>query len=198
MLMEGAIENYLNSYRSVYPKISDDELAFIRENVSVTHLENRTFYLKDGQVQRAMGYVYQGLLRSFYLNKKGEECTIGFVPEYGYASDYPSFIQQKPSNYFIQCLEPTTIVNLPFEAIQQAYARFKNFETYGRLIAENILIQKEERIRSFLFQSAEERYLDFLQQNEGLAQRVSLTSLSSFLGIQRQSLSRIRKNLVSK
>ena len=45
---------------------------------------------------------------------------------------------------------------------------------------------------------AEERYLDFIKNNQNIINRISLSSLSSYLGIERQSLSRIRKNISKK
>ena len=65
----------------------------------------------------------------------------------------------------------------------------------GRLIAENVLTILNDRVESFLFNTAEERYLKFISENPDLIQRVSLTHLASFLGIERQSLSRIRSKL---
>jgi hypothetical protein len=69
------------------------------------------------------------------------------------------------------------------------------FERNGRLIAEEVLRQQQRRIESFQFDSAEQRYLDFIKEHPELFNRVSLTHLSSFLGIERPSLSRIRKRI---
>ena len=85
------------------------------------------------------------------------------------------------------------MVNLSYEAMQEGYARFRNFDKYGRLIAESILVSRQNRIESFLFEQAEQRYLNFVAAEPDILNRVSLTHLSSFLGIERQSLSRIKK-----
>jgi hypothetical protein len=68
----------------------------------------------------------------------------------------------------------------------------------GRLVAEKVLTILNDRVESFLFNTAEERYLKFINENPDLIQRVSLTHLSSFLGIERQSLSRIRSKIAKK
>ena len=64
-----------------------------------------------------------------------------------------------------------------------------------RLIAEHLLIKRQNRIESFLFENAQERYLNFIENYTSLQNRITLTHLSSFLGIERQSLTRIRKNI---
>ncbi len=68
-------------------------------------------------------------------------------------------------------------------------------ERFGRLIAEAVLKFQQKRIESFLFDTAEARYLEFIKENPGLFNRVSLSHLSSYLGIERQTLTRIRQKL---
>ena len=197
-MMEKAYRQYLNSFSVVCPQVREEELDLIRENLSIRHLEKRDFYLKCGQVQREMGFVYQGLLKSYYVDDQGKKVTISFIDKGTYAADYPSFIQQKPSKYYIEALEPSIVVNLPYLSIQKAYEKYKSFETYGRLIAEQILLKKQDRIESFLFEKAEDRYIRFVANNPSILSRISISDLSSYLGIERQSLTRIRKKLAQR
>ncbi|MFK7807598.1 MAG: Crp/Fnr family transcriptional regulator [Saprospiraceae bacterium] len=161
-------------------------------------LNKKEYYLNSREIQKEMGFVHSGLLRSYYVDKEGKEITISFIDQNTYASDYPSFLRQIPSKYYIVSLEPSIVVNLPYAKIQEAYKKFKNFEEYGRRVAEAILLKKQDRLESFLFEDAEERYLRFIDQNPDLINRISLSHLSSYLGIERQSLSRIRKKLSQK
>ncbi len=198
MKKQNAYKKYLDSYLRICPNLTDNELDFIHSNLTLTMYNQKEFYLKSGEIQKEMGFLYNGLLRSYYLDEQGKKVTIAFINENSYASDYPSFIRQNPSKYYIETIESSVIVNLPYQKIQEAYKRFKNFENYGRLIAEQILIKKQDRIESFLFENAEERYLHFIKHNKDIINRISLSHLSSYLGIERQSLSRIRKNISSK
>lgn len=193
--MKNAIQKYLDSYKIVCPSLTDEELNFIAERTTISELKNKTFYLQKDQVQNEMSFLHQGLVRSFYIDEKGSEITIQFVKEGEYIADYSAFITQKPSKFYIQCLEPCLLVNISFLTIQEAYFKFKNFENYGRKIAEAILVNKQNRIESFLFQNAESRYLNFIKQNPNLINRISITHLCSYLGIERQSLTRIRKKI---
>jgi len=196
--MKEAFDKYLDSYLKICPQLTEKEINFIRKNLTISELKKGQFYLKNNIIQKDMGFVYRGLLKSYYLDVSGKKVTISFINENSYAADYPSFIQQKPSKYYIEAIEPCLIVNLPYTAIQEAYKDYKNFENYGRLIAEQILLKKQERIESFLFESAEERYIRFMQNNQNVKTRISISDLSSYLGIERQSLTRIRKKLIEK
>ncbi len=196
--METAVNIYLESYKQVCNQITDEELAYIGKELTTTEFKAKQYYLKAGQIQTAIGYVVSGLMRSFYINDKGNEITISFVKEKEYVTDYGAFIRQKPSKYYFQCLEPCLVVNLPYSEMQDGYNQYKNIERYGRLVTEEVLVQQQTRLESFLFENAEERYLNFIKRSPNLFNRISLTYLSSYLGIERQSLSRIRKMLATK
>ncbi len=62
-----------------------------------------------------MGFVYKGLLRSYYIDKNGKEITISFIRENSYASEYSAFLTKKPSKFYIQALEPCVFVNLTYQ-----------------------------------------------------------------------------------
>lgn len=195
MISEKAIDTYLGSIKSLCPKISGEEIGYLSIGLKITELQPKYFFIHANAIQKEIGYVYTGLLRAFYLNEKGNEITVNFIHENRYATHYSALISRTPSKYYFQCLEPTVLVTLSFEHIQGGYEKFTNFERYGRLVAESVLKSQQKRIESFLFETAEQRYLDFIQENPNLFNRISLSHLSSFLGIERQTLTRIRQKL---
>ncbi len=187
---------YSKALCNVFPDFKPEEINFITSKITVTKLDTKKLYLMAGKVQENLVFVFKGLLRVFYINDKGEEITIAFAKENSHATDYSAFINQAPSKYHIETLESSLLVNVPFTLIQECYAKYKNFEKYGRLIAERHLIKRQNRIESFLFENAEQRYLNFISKNKDILNRISLTHLSSFLGIKRQTLTRIRKKII--
>jgi len=191
------IQSYSNALREICPDLNSDEINFHTTRVTLTKLKPKKNYLIAGDIQDSLGFVFQGLLRIFYINNMGEEITITFIKEKLYAADYNAFINQTPSKYYIQTIEPTLLVNISFNLIQESYSKFKSFEKFGRLIAESYLNTRQNRIESFLFENAEQRYIKFISKNKDLLSRISQTHLSSFLGIKRQTLTRIRKKLNS-
>ncbi len=196
--MKQEFKKHIESYIELFPDLNLEEVAFLKSYLTIEEYSKKTFLFKSGEVQKEIGFVCKGLLRRYYINEKGNKITTGFVNENKYATDYPAFIRQIPSKYFIECLEPSIIIKLPYDKIQEGYDKFKRSEMYGRLIAEYVLTVQTDRVESFLFKNAEERYLDFIQQNKDIINRISLSHLASHLGIERQSLSRIRSKLTKK
>ena len=194
--MNEPIVTYLDAIRELCPRITKAEMNYIQDGLSVTQLEAKHLYIHAGTVQNEIGFVFSGLLRAFYIDHKGREITVNFIREGGYATHYSSFLAQTFCKYYFQCIEPSVLVNLSYIHIQEGYNRFPGIERYGRLIAEQVLKAQQKRLESFLFDTAEERYLAFVRENPNTFNRVSLTHLASYLGIERQSLTRIRNKLV--
>lgn len=193
--MKEAFKKYLEVYIKLSPDLTSEEIIFLQASITIREYHKKEFFLENGKIQKELGFVISGLLRRYYINDDGKKITTSFINENKFVTDYPSFIAQKPSKYFIECIEPSTIINLPYNKIQKAYKDFKNFEIYGRLMAEKVLTIQTNRVESFLFENAEERYLKFINKNKDIINRISLSHLSSYLGIERQSLSRIRKKI---
>ena len=196
--MKENYQKYIESYLKLFSNLSSEELTLFRSQLSIKEYKQKDYFFKNGEIQKKMGFVCEGLLRRYYINEKGKTITTGFVKESEYATDYPAFIQQRPSKYYMECLEPSIIIELSYDDIQEGYTNFKNNERYGRLIAEKVLTIQTDRVEGFLFDTAEERYLNFVNENSDLLNRISLTHLSSYLGIERQSLSRIRSKIAKK
>lgn len=193
--MKEAFKAYLDSVKAICPEVTDQYLAFLEPGLTLSELKPKHFYIHANTLQNEIGFVYRGLLRSFFVNPEGKEITVKFIPENRFATDYTAFISRMPGKYHFQCIEPCTIVNISYDLIQEGYTRFQKFERYGRLVAEEYLKLQQRRIEGFLFVNAEKRYLDFIQENPDLISRISLSHLSSYLGIERQSLTRIRQRL---
>jgi CRP/FNR family transcriptional regulator, anaerobic regulatory protein len=196
--MEIAIQQYLNTYKMICPDITEAALEYVESRAVVVELEAKQHYFHVNTIHQELGFVYAGLVKAFYIDQACEEITVNFFKENSFVTHYTSFITQQPSKYTFQCIEPTIIVKLSYIDIQNGYQKYPVFEKYGRLVAEEVLKMQQKRIESFLFDDAEHRYLDFTEKNPDLFNRVSLSDLSTFLGIARPSLSRIRKKLAFK
>lgn len=193
--MESGTDIFFTSTRVICPDLTDAELTQFASKLVFKELKKKEIFLQSGKIQKAIGFIVKGLVRSFFIDPNGNEITVGFYAEGDYATHYPAFVTRKPSRYSIQCLEPTTMAYLTYEDMQWIYQQSAGFEKYGRLMAEEILKRQQARIESFIFQTAEERYLDFIEHRPTLFNRISLSHLCSFLGIERQTLTRIRQKL---
>lgn len=188
---------YKQFIKTIVNDMPDNELETFIAYHKVKHFKKNDFIYKPNSVQLEFGFIVNGLVRSFYENEKGKEITVRFHFENAFVTHYTAFITQTKSNFNYKCLEPTTIVALSYVDLQLAYKNLPSIQVYGRLMAEEILKMHQSRIDSFLFQTPEERYINFIEKHPHVIQRISLSHLCSYLGIERQTLTRIRQKMAN-
>ncbi|MEM6806742.1 MAG: Crp/Fnr family transcriptional regulator [Bacteroidota bacterium] len=147
-----------------------------------------------GQKERYLSIIYEGVCRGYY-QKHEEEISVAFMFPGDYVSAYYSFLTQRPSLMGIQALSSLKLISISKEDLERLCDLYKNAERIGRLNAERIYRRKEEREIALLTMSATERYEDLQKRSPKLLQSIPLKYIASYLGIQPESLSRIRKQL---
>lgn len=155
------------------------------------------FFVKAGEVPYKVAFVSGGLFRYVYVNDKGDEFTKGIISEHHFLSSYSAMIQQKPSYFSIEALEDSEILEINWSSIQKLMEKDVFWVRFLLSFVEIGFIIKEKRERDLLLLDAETRYENFLREFPGMDQRVKQTIVASYLGIKPETLSRIRRKIVS-
>lgn len=195
-MQQEAIDELLRAIRRLSPAVTRDDEELLARGAVVSELAPGAFYLRAGCLQQRLGRIHSGLLRAYYIDRQGREITVNFIREGEFATHYNAFISREPSRFWFRCLEPTVVVDLPREHLETCCRLSHPLEHYLRLAAEQVLVQMQRRMEGFLFDDAKQRYRKFLLDNPGLAGRITQTHLASYLGIERQTLTRIRKQML--
>jgi len=175
--------------------VTEEEWTFHRNMLSRRKLFKGEFLTKSGDITRGVSFVNRGSLRAYWLTD-GCDTTKNFFFENEYACDYESFLTQKPSRLTIKAMEDCELLELNYNNVQQLYERYPVWQKYGRLIAEALFTHVSKRSHDLLLKSPEELYLDLMQSRPHIIERVPLLHIASYLGIQPESLSRIRKRVM--
>ncbi|WP_338769747.1 Crp/Fnr family transcriptional regulator [Bernardetia sp. ABR2-2B] len=189
------LDNFKIQIRKV-TDFSEEECSMFAPNLKRKILQKGEFLLNEGQKVNEIAFVEKGVLRLFYLSND-KEINNHFFLENDYAVSYLDFLKGTPSRYYIQALEDCELITFNSQALQIAYQESKNWERFGRIIAESVYATATNRVESFLFLSAKERYLQMIKDYPLFIQKIPLYHLASYLGIERESLSRIRKEIAN-
>ena len=149
--------------------------------------------LRPGQICKTIVFVEKGYLRTF-IDKDGTEINIDFTFEGGFTTNLKSLRSASASETSIQAGEATTIYEFDKDKLLELYKASAEIESFGRKLLEQLLIALEEHTNLFKIYSPKDRYLYLEKNRSEILQRVSLSQLSSYLGIARETLSRIRRN----
>lgn len=176
---------------SQYIPFDQNAFNLYAQYIQVIHLQKNEIWEAEGSLGKNIGFINQGIVRQFYL-RDGEEYTDAFFTEGDFFGNFISYLKQSPSLMTIQALENCEVLALPFDRMQELYDTLPLFDRFGRLIAEQKLLEIHDRTYSFLVDSPEERYYKLLQQKPDLINRIPQYYIAQYLGIRPQSLSRIR------
>lgn len=151
------------------------------------------YFINAGQVPRKMAFVIKGLFRYVYIHESGNEFTKSIIAENNFISSYSAMINDSPSYFFIEALEDAEILEIDY----QSWLKIKEENPFWNIFLLKVLEKafgvKEKRERELLLLDAEKRYEIFMNEFPNLENRVSQQIVASYLGIQPESLSRIRK-----
>lgn len=154
------------------------------------------FYNEQRTVCRYLGFIMEGVFRSYVIDEKtGEEKNVFLYSGNQFVVAFKSFIQQVPCDYHTQAMTDATILYIGITDLLSLYKTSHAWERFGRLLAQEAFNVANSRAEAFLFKSPEERYLDLIKQHPDIFNNIPLYHISSYLGIQGPSLSRIRKRI---
>lgn len=192
--MSPSVFTPLRQYVSQFIKMDEAEWIVHERLLTKKILKKGDYLLKVGEICNHVSFINQGGFRAF-IEVNGEERTHGFSFENEYVTDYESFLTRQPSVGYIQALEDAEVIELNYNDMQYCYDNITAWQKFGRLIVEYIFIGVSKRSMDLLFKTPEQLYLDLLKDGRKLIDRVPQHQIASYLGIQPESLSRLRKRL---
>lgn len=184
----------LRSFIDQLIRVSDEDWEYHRKLLQYERIQKGDYLLQAGQVCRRVSFVASGLVRA-YKTIRDQEFTMFFAFGGEYITDYASFLTRTPSDTYLHALEPSEVVHLNYEDMQLGYEQYPVWQKYGRLIAEHIYILLDRRTHMLQTFSPEEMYLSLLREAPRVIEKVPQHYIASYLGIQPESLSRIRKRV---
>lgn len=187
------IDNWLTTQIRHYIPVKDEDAVHIFAPFSCRKLAKGEFLLKEGQYGDWWGFVYQGLLRSFSYDRDGVEYTNTFFREGSFTCELISFSGVAVSQTNMVALEDAEILCVNKATLDELFRNYPDFERFGRLLYEKVLISYKQDNLFRVRLTAQERYLHFLKNEPELIKRVPLKYIASFLNVTDTSLSRIRR-----
>ena len=177
--------------------ITDEEFEVAKTLFIPKKLRKKRFLLQDGEPCLYTTFVEKGLLRSFTVDDKGNEHILQFAMQGWWSADLYSFLTGEPSEYNIEALEDSELLLITEASWNQLLDEVPAFERYFRILIQNNLIATQRRLMGSLSNTAEERYNKLLQDIPDIVQRVPQHMIASYIGVTRETLSRIRSQTIS-
>ncbi|MGV3596309.1 MAG: Crp/Fnr family transcriptional regulator [Bacteroidota bacterium] len=172
--------------------LDEESLQDIASCFKPLHLTKGTYWLKAGQICTQVGWVKEGLLRTWY-KVDGEEITHWISEEGYFDTSLSSFSFKTPSRWNLQAITDCELLVLDCDDHRELLHKYTQWRIFESQLLIFSYLGLEERMFSQLHQTAEERYEKLLIERPELAARAPLQHLASMLGMKPETLSRLRK-----
>lgn len=179
---------------TVYPVRKEIIDIIDRETFPVTTAKGK-YLLKP--VNNTGEYIYliiKGVIRGF-IRDGGKEITTWISEENEIVGSIRSLGLYKPSEEFLQAIEDTELIGIPYRMIEFLYDTYPEANIIGRKILEESYRDAEERAYISRIPSAEKKYKRLFETRPQLINRVSLKYIASYLGMTLETLSRVRSRM---
>lgn len=174
-----------------------DEEERIKPYLTPKKIRKKQYLLQEGDVCKSMAFVEKGLLREYLVDDAGEH-IIQFALEGWTIADLLSFLTSEPTTYNIDAIEDSELILISKTAHEALLQTEPKYETYIRLLMTNAYVALQRRVTSFISAPVEDQYTSFTRMYPDIVQRVPQHMIASYMGLTPETLSRVRKKLITK
>jgi CRP-like cAMP-binding protein len=180
------------AYLQKFVTLTDEEFQqSILPFIEVRRFAKKEIITRAGEIENYFNFIVRGLARKYY--KRGrEEINTQISLEGHILHSQESFHSRIPSEYTIETIEPTILVSISFDGLEKIYEQSKKMEHMGRLIITRTMVVKDRWQMMMVMHTPRERFINFVNNNPELLQRVPQKYLASYLNIKPETFSRFK------
>jgi len=181
-----------HDYLNKFVQLSDAEFEQqLMPVIKVRRFGKKELLTKAGEVENNFNFIIRGLIRKYY-RKGSHEINTQISTEGHLIVSQESFHSRLPSEYFIETIEPSTVVSITHDDLEKVYASSHKMERLARLLITYAMVLKDRWQMQLVKMTPRERFLNFVTRNPELMQRVPQKFLASYLNIKPETFSRFK------
>jgi CRP-like cAMP-binding protein len=135
--------------------------------------------------------VLSGVYKVFYVDDQGKEFIVQFAQTDWWMSDYEAFFRQVKATMYIECLVPGEVLCATLETREQLSKELHAMAYFYRVKLTNGYLAQQQRIKLLLSSTPQQRYDAFSKLYPQLLQQVPKKLIAEYLGVSRETLSRL-------
>ena len=174
--------------------LSENDKQLLTVHFKPKKLRKRQYFLQEGDVCKYIGFVIKGSARTFTEDGKGREHILKLALENWWLADFESFYHLTPSRFNIEALEDLEVLQSTNAQIEEFLKDIPAFSEMAAVISQNYTIANQKRMQAAMSYTAEERYEDLISNYPQFLRRFPQNMIASYLGLSRETLSRLKKN----
>lgn len=182
------------SFRQHLEKIitlTDNEFEFVLSHFTQKNFKKHQFLVQEGSDAPYDFWVIKGLVKAYHSDTNGKEHIMQFAMEDWWVTDYQAYFNETKAILNIDCIEDAEVLCLSLENREKICQELHKMEYFFRQKSNAGYVALQRRILSLLNSNSKERYEQFLTLYPTLLQRIPKTLIAAYLGVSRETLSRL-------
>ena len=193
--MHESLFQYIRQHSST--PLSQGDMTLLESVFVPKKIRKRQYFLQEGEVCKYMAFIVKGSMRQYSVDAKGAEHIMRLSLENWWAGDRESFTNQTPSIYNIDAWEESDVLVIS-KADMEKIEVIPAITEMTRQLDHNHAFALQRRVNASISLSAEERYAELEKSYPEFLQRFPQHIIASYLGITKETLSRVRSHAVKK
>ena len=186
----------LSQYLKEQFQLSASDIEKFSSGFEKRTLKKNQYFLRAGNKCREIAFINQGVMRNYYIDPDGNEVVNYMTSDSDFNTVYSSFIDQSICNESIKAVTDCELSVINYETFFKLRSESDSFvKMVDQLVAAGLEC-KEMRLRSYLYEDAQRRYENLLLNQPKIVQYSPLHYVASYIGVSRETLSRIRNRRV--
>ena len=187
--------DYFFAFARRFGSVSNADLEYVLEKAQRLFIPQGDFFLKPGQICHNIGFVTEGVLRTFIIDEQGKELIRNFPSEYSFVVDLNSYHNRIPSVEYWEALTDIHLLLWDRSTLECFERNIASWHAVTTNMTQKILLDNALERTEMFSDDASTRYRKFMERYPEDLVRIPLRHLANYLGIAPQSLSRIRQQM---
>jgi len=181
---------------STYINFNEEDIDLVKRLFEFVKHKKNDLLEFENKIPVNLYFINSGFVRVFHY-QNGSEITSHINCPPGFITSFNSFLNQKLSNDNVKCITDCELLKINRKNLDVLYQKSSNWDIFSKVIYEKSLLYNEQRTQDMITCTADERYSNLMKNHPEIIQNVPLQYIASYLGIEPQSLSRIRKKIAT-
>jgi CRP/FNR family transcriptional regulator len=171
--------------------VSDEEFEYIKTFFTLKRVKKHQYLIQEGDPASYEYLILSGIFRMFYIDSEGKEYIIQFGGENWWMSDYQAYFNEKKATLHMNCMEDAEVLYTTLNGREKLSADLHKMEHFFRVKLTKGYAAQQRRIISLLSSTPQQRYEEFGSLYPHLMQKIPKKYIAEYLGVSRETLSRL-------